>query len=169
MRPIIFIDCETTGLDPYTHGVWEVALVPNKPNEVGFSPTVWQTHVDLRVADPTALRVGGFQRRYCASEAIDGVVLADYLAWQLRDVTLAGCNPAFDAAFLRALLHEHGLKPTWHHRLLDLQAMYAGMTRAAHLSGTADLPALIGISNSKPHTALGDASWNKLFYDWLTK
>ena len=56
-RPV-FIDTETTGLDPDRHAIWEVALITPDGNE-----HVWQFPVDEMSADPFALDIGRYWDR----------------------------------------------------------------------------------------------------------
>lgn len=66
MSKIVFIDTETTGLDPEYHEVWEVAIIvrdteaPPEDEDVSW---VWQLEVDLGKADPIALNIGRFHER----------------------------------------------------------------------------------------------------------
>lgn len=52
----MFIDTETTGLDPDRHEVWEIAAI----YESGGKWYEWEAQlpVDLTRADPTGLRIG---------------------------------------------------------------------------------------------------------------
>ena len=56
--PIAFVDCETTGLDPDQHQIWEVALITPDARE-----HVWQFPVDEMTADPFALNIGRYWDR----------------------------------------------------------------------------------------------------------
>lgn len=67
MSRIVFIDTETTGLDPERHEIWEVAaiirdteLYPDEPDV----EWVWQFDVNLGTADPIALNIGRFHERH---------------------------------------------------------------------------------------------------------
>lgn len=114
-RRLVFLDCETTGLDPARHEVWEVAFAL----EGGPIETVLLPH-SLRTADPQALELNGYSRRFPYGNVPDGGPMADLL---LRDVlagaTIVGSNPAFDTAMLRA---RWGCAP-WHHRLVAVESM----------------------------------------------
>lgn len=60
--PLAFVDCETTGLDPDRHEVWEVALILRA--DAGETSQVWQLPVDLGRAEAKALEVGRFYEHY---------------------------------------------------------------------------------------------------------
>lgn len=110
---LAFVDVETTGLDPYQHEIWEVAVVlvhPEMPDDarlraIGLTPEnwsreargtvqsdgsvmteyVWHLPVDLGRADPVALRIGRFYERWEGAKAYTGT----------NDPWLPGVFPTF--------------------------------------------------------------------------
>lgn len=75
MKRLVFIDTETTGLDPDRHEIWEVGVVvreePSEEERTAASRVgktidteraeyLWQLPVDLSRADPIALNIGRF-------------------------------------------------------------------------------------------------------------
>lgn len=183
-RPQIVIDCETTGLDPFRHEIWEVALLDRESG----TEHLWRMKPDLTRADPGALTVGQFYERtaeMCACEPdrawdmaglLPGVspewseprALAAKLAPILSGVTLIAANPTFDAGFLAAFLNFHGQAATWHYRLRDIGSMAWAFLQANHLphhlatppmdAGTDDFARALGVEPEKfeRHSALGD-------------
>lgn len=146
MTRLAFVDCETTGLDPLRHEVWEVALVVRTlPDEEGKSPPDEERHwflpVDLGAADPVALSIGGYYERYEAPPAqrdvtrggvkyrewIDHVgEFATEFARLTHGAQLVGAVPSFDAGFLGPLLRTHGACPGWHYHLIDVEPLAWG-------------------------------------------
>lgn len=132
MPQFVYLDLETTGLDPDLHEAWEIAYA------VDDGPIrVHQLAHSLTTADPEALRINRYRDR---AQAIP--TEGDLLDVQLREIlagtTIVGANPAFDTAFLRA---RWGVAP-WHHRLLDVEtfAMGAlGLDTPQSLSRTAEM------------------------------
>ena len=144
-RPIAFIDTETTGLDPDSHNVWEIAVITRHPGQPD-----WEAHWQIRqtelhlaqAADRKALEIGRYHERMIVPSdifyaQIDGTGRAvgmsrDTLVYDLKrtlkGATLVGSNPAFDAAFLRILLDD----APWHYRTVDIATMAVG-----HLYGQA--------------------------------
>lgn len=108
-RPLVFLDLETTGLDPETHEVWEAAWAVDD----GPIQTVQLPH-SLATADPEALTANRYWERVGHPNPHRDILLRGVL----QDVTIVGANPAFDAAFLRA----RWKSAPWHYRLLDVQA-----------------------------------------------
>ena len=109
---LVYIDTETTGLDPERHEVWELAYaIEAGPIKSGV---LWHS---LRHADPEALAMNGYWDRTkgvdpeaCSTLEIDARNALDR-------ATLVGANPAFDTAFLRA---RWGVTP-WRYRLFDIE------------------------------------------------
>lgn len=112
MSDLVFLDTETTGLDPALHEMWEIAWAVND----GPTQSCIVTHT-ICTADPRALELNGYWTRGFAEHPVESadVTLREILA----GATIVGANPAFDTAFLRA---RWGLAP-WHHRLVDVESM----------------------------------------------
>lgn len=147
-RPV-FIDTETTGLDPDRHAIWEVALITPDGNE-----HVWQFPVDEMSADPFALDIGRYWDRRWSDDNDVPVLTAIYGAHErrsrrknfpdegrairpsrvwaqhFRDLTagchLAGAVVSFDEERLRRLLRSLGVLPRWHYHLIDVEALAVG-------------------------------------------
>lgn len=151
-RPV-FIDTETTGLDPDRHAIWEVALITPDGNE-----HVWQFPVDEMSADPFALDIGRYwDRRWPVGiqevsdlDAIyqahspksrrrnfpdQGRAIKPGRDWceHFRDLTaglhLAGAVVSFDEERLRRLLRSLGVLPRWHYHLQDIETLIIGYLR----------------------------------------
>lgn len=158
--PLIFIDTETTGLDPAIHEVWEVAWAAQD----GPITCLRLPH-DLRTADPAALEINGYHRR--PSEYRTGApnqITELTLKAALAGATLVGANPAFDAAFLSARWRAR----PWHHRLIDVEALALqefGWERPRGLRDVADALRALGFSIAEPdHTATGDVTVTRECY-----
>lgn len=151
---ITYLDCETTGLDPNIHEVWEIAYAvddgPIRADVVAHS---------LISADDTALEINGYKKRTNHLPTIkDAFLFEDEVFGALDQRTLIAANPAFDAAFLRA---RWGITP-WKYRLFDIEAYAMGAlgyeipqglkTIAADLTERGhDIP-------TPDHTAAGDVA-----------
>lgn len=113
MGDLIFLDTETTGLEPEKHEVWEIALAINdEPIQVYYVEHA------LRGADLNALELNGYWSRMHQSTPQNEHDL------QIRHMigkgnTLVCANPTFDRMFLRA---RWGYEP-WHHRSIDIESM----------------------------------------------
>lgn len=154
---LVFIDTETTGLDPDRHEIWELAFaIDDGPIHSGPVPH------SLRHADPFALDLNGYHSRFV--DARPGAI-EPQCRRALTGATLVAANPAFDAAFLRARWGE----TPWHYRLWDVEAYAAGvlgMHTLTGLAGVADALRSLGHDIPDPnHTAAADvATLQATFY-----
>jgi DNA polymerase III epsilon subunit-like protein len=160
-RHVIVVDVETTGLFVERDAVVEVAWHNLTTNESGvFVPP--HKPVELGNADLKALQMNRYVDRLALADRDRGDAAWE-LAEQLEGNTLAGSNPAFDAAFLNAMFtrqysDDELAETTWHHRLLDLSAYAAGVLGLppTELPGLAKVCELLDVTNAAPHTAMGD-------------
>ncbi len=177
---LVFLDCETTGLDPTRHEVYELGLIVEGTDGVEEAKH-WWFEIDLKRADSEALRMSGFYERYPAqdpnrdpnllAEPLDiypAAEAAPAIARMTAGAHLVGVNPAFDATFLGALLRSAGQVPAWEYHLVDVLPLVAGRMRMRPPWSSRELSAEIGVEPpglEDRHTALGDARWAKRMYD----
>lgn len=169
VAPVCFVDCETTGLDPERHEIWEVGLI------VDGTQKAWMLPVEMALADPMALAVGGFHQRHQSGLASPTNTMPPthtrLFAQSFGRLTygrhLVGAVVSFDAAFLTKLLRAEGVLPAWHYHLVDVEALVAGMYGIVPPWDSESLSRLVGVDPSafERHTALGDARWAQAMYD----
>lgn len=159
-KPLAFIDCETTGLDPVAHEIIEIAIIKEWPDGRIHE---WHTKVRpqvLRAAEPIALRVNGFaddpDQWDGAPEFAD---VAPLIAARLDGCLIIGHNVAFDLGFLKEALKKAGSKARIPHRKLDTYTLaYEHLAHKGLNSLSLDsVCTFLGISNEGNHTALVDA------------
>lgn len=198
--PLCFIDTETDGVHP-GRKPWEIALIRRDPD--GTERTSWFfVDINLRTADPFGLKVGRFYDRHpvgiwlstpvevgekCPNFRTDGVTdtwqAAQTVARMTHGAHIVGAVPNFDTEILATLLREHGLCPSWHYHLIDVENLAVGYLLAQHTEGAVgdevrdlasppwksdELMAAIGVepaTEDERHTALGDARWAMRAYD----
>lgn len=180
MTTIVALDTETDGLHPGRRA-WEIGMVRRDDDRQRecrmFLP------LDLKFSDPAALRIGGFWDRHPTGRKLSGKPDAQddtyakpcepvvsthdaakkVMAWTFG-ATLVGANPAFDTYILERLLRSEGYLPSWHYRLLDVEAMTTGYAGSV-VGGLAACCKLLGITQAGAHTALGDARDALAVYD----
>lgn len=164
---LVFLDTETTGLDPDRHEIWELAYAIDDGDI--HSGIVYHS---TRYADPKALSMNGYHDRLYPHTFTDMQALEIGARFALDGATIVAANPAFDAAFLRA---RWGVTP-WHHRLWDIEAYAAGvlgLDKVEGLAGVATTLRDLGHDIPEPdHTAAGDvATLRASFYAlrWISK
>ena len=203
--PLVFLDTETTSLRP-DRRAWEIGLIVRQEGHdeehVGF---VDQADLDLGNADLISLRIGRFHERHPQASGTEGQgsagrggVLSEKrwmteLEKLTRGAHLVGAVVSFDADVLGQRMRAHGICPSWHYHLIDVEALavgyfaaHAGVLgrrelgeipgpgRAGELRRLAtppwksdELSAALGlmVSEQDRHTALGDARWARDIYD----
>ena len=134
MTRICFVDTETTSLRP-DRRAWEIGIIIRDP---GREDREWHRFIDapdlnLGNADPMALKIGRFYERHpeyrpnpdlgqCVEEdrALQGVEVVT------RGAHIVGAVPNFDTEVLAARMRAHGICPSWHYHLIDVEALAVG-------------------------------------------
>lgn len=166
MGDLIFIDVETTGLDPARHAVWEMAWAHEEGGVISFMVPLDFAGYDR--ADPDALRIGKFKERH--QPHLHALTRERMFREWTRGATIVGANPAFDTAFLAARWSER----PWHHRLIDIET-YAmpilGLDRPVGLAALAEMVTeRLGVPIAKPdHTAAQDVRTTRAIWLALRK
>ena len=161
MRPLTFIDLETTGLDPARHEILEIGVIGVDGRTLAEidSAAVRVRPVRLQDADPAAPRLNAYspsrwENATSLSEALHRI--SPFLA----GATLAGHNVAFDRAFLEVAWRATGGPPRGiDHHLLDTASL-AWPLLAEGIVDSLSLMAIseaLGLDLSEPHRALADA------------
>ena len=149
----VYLDVETTGLDPSRHQVWEMAYaVDGSPI---FDNVVVHTLIN---AEDEALNISRYAERAHVTDFDESLSFEIDVITSLRDRTIVGANPAFDAAFLRA---RWGQAP-WKYRLLDIEAYAMGALDLSAPKGLKEIAERLhhrGFDIPQPdHTAAGDVA-----------
>lgn len=173
---LVFIDMETTSLRP-DRRAWEVALIVRDSDgaDAEHSWMVDSDDLDLGNADLGSLKIGHFYERHPEftgthrgwSHMEDEVSVLFRVEQLTRGAHLVGAVPNFDADVLGARMRAHGICPSWHYHLVDVETLAAGARRLPPPWGFDDLLALHGLKYDEAdrHTALGDARMARDLYD----
>jgi DNA polymerase III epsilon subunit-like protein len=215
---LAFIDTETTSLRP-DRRAWEIGLIvrdtvtvkhPNSPDTREPRQTAHLFYVDIQDldlgnADLFALNVGRFYERHPEmryANEVEKMMAGDvsksrseYAVMQdierlTRGAHLVGAVVSFDADVLSTRMRAHGILPSWHYHLIDIEPLALGYQRgqlsrerdptfpddvhgpAVPLLGVPwrsdQLTEALGVKPSPDddrHTAIGDAMWAMRMYD----
>ncbi len=119
-KTLVFLDVETTGLDPTRHEIIEFACV--FPHEGRVSFKMHPEHIET--ADPKALEVNGYSpERWSGYQTLTQKQGAEVIAASLRDCVLAGYNVSFDLDFINATLARHDVKVKLDYHKVDVVAL----------------------------------------------
>lgn len=184
MKPMVFLDTETTGLHE-DRRAWEIAMVRREDGSTRALTIFVDVHdIALEQADPTALQIGRFYERHpafgaaCPNGAVhvrecDAMALVE--EWT-AGAEIYGLNPLFDTDCLERALRRHGRAPTWWRTPVDMAVLARGFVLGQGISdtphrGTDRLSAQCGVAappEAERHTALGDAMWLVKWFDHMT-
>jgi DNA polymerase III epsilon subunit-like protein len=164
---LVFVDTETTGLDPRKHELLEIAFVRVQQDwSISGAPVFtiveeWSAKVlpeNIQSADPASLRVNGY-----TVTAWNGAVRIQDALKIFSDKTegaiMVAHNVAFDASFLDTAFSTYGVPNKMHYHRLDTVSMaYAKLNSAPEVTrySLAELCKHFGIVNENAHSALAD-------------
>lgn len=160
-RPIVFLDLETTGLDPKVHEIIEVAAIQVDALSLIELDVLHMRVKPERLGDASvhALNMNGFDVEEWEDASFIGAALIQ-LYPLLDGAILAGHNVAFDRAFLDAAYEYLKLQPPKiDHHTLDT----ASLAWPLYVNGEIDSLSLatvckaLNVEGGPPHRALSDA------------
>lgn len=124
---LAFVDTETTGLDPFLHDAWEIAVILRVDGH--DEEHVYRVRPDVSNADPQALRINRYHERTSDPAWVwdDRETAAARLYQLLEGAVIVGSNPAFDAEMLTHLFGRYFDQPRpWHYRTVDTVTLAVG-------------------------------------------
>lgn len=128
--PVVFVDCETTSLDPMSGEIWDLAII-----EANGTEHEWHFRPQRpREIEPAALRVGRIYERSNAPgwEWVHGsktYEVANQIAVLTENKIFVGVNPWFDAAFLAQFLIANNYREAWDYHMADVGTLALGYLR----------------------------------------
>lgn len=170
MDNIIFVDCETTGLDYRNAFLWELAVIDGNSEYVyRFEPSKW--HLDHH-ADPKALEVNRYHERvYAENRGWDWTAtwLADWpeelrheLQTRFFGKIICASNPKFDWGFIEEMFAAKGIIFSPYYHPIDIQSVMVGALNWREKPSTAAMSRRLGVEPpTNSHEALEDARWVK--------
>lgn len=160
MQKIVFVDCETTGLNPDTDQIISYCAVQwNSRQNVG--PSVGSLVMPTIEPPDEVKAINRFDRSMwakCGAKAyshVDAAKLADILDAAI----IAGSNPSFDRAFIASEAKRLGFEsPRWTHRSIDIASLAAPLLVIGELekTGLEHVAKFLGVSLKDYHDAVTD-------------
>lgn len=155
---MVFVDVETTGLEPGRHEVIEVGAVIASDNfdaEISFSRKVAPSRIEA--AYTRALEINGFTPESWLQAASLPDALSALTPIIGGDITIAGWNPAFDVSFLKYAYEVCGMQwPNSRRRTLDICSCAQFILPGLESYSLENVARHLGITLGG-HRALGDA------------
>lgn len=155
----LFIDLETSGLDPLIHGIMSIGAVVTDMDDKVVIRKYWKIKLDERYQrDPVALKVNGL-------DPDTGMELKEALCEFInlcrnigKSVILITCNGKFDLAFLQAVIPNVNLVlPRYQ---IDLQSVFVCLSQLGLYDGKVNLDAIAALHgcarSGDKHDALED-------------
>lgn len=167
-RDLVFIDSETTGLDPdFNEAIeWAAIRVTRDGQETTFEARVKPQYPER--FHPKAMEVNGYTKEAWETTPPESAVAAG-MAKICKDAILVAHNVSFDESFLRVFLKKHDLQPTWHYHKLDTMVLAWPLVVAGEISGVSlsNLCEWAGTVQPMPHSAMADARCVQTVYKRL--
>ena len=121
--PLIFLDTETTGLDPQMgHEIIEIAMITRYSNG---KEEVFHTKIKpqrIAAAHPKALEVNGYNEAdWKGAMKMEQAIVE--ISKRLQYGMIVGYNPYFDWGMIKAAMKEYGIHPSWRVRCLDCMVL----------------------------------------------
>ena len=156
----IFIDIESTGLDPKVHSVIDIALklVNFTTNSIESS---YQSTVDISLSewearDPESIKINGYTQQMLSFGKKREKVTCDIIEFFkkneiVRKKAVFICqNPAFDRIFFAQLVNFHLQEQLfWPYHWLDLASMYWAFSYKKYLDENITFPETFSVSKNE--------------------
>lgn len=131
----VFLDLETTGLDPTRHRVVDIALKAYNLQSgklLGSYETIVQQNIEIwKQADPESLAINGFTFEHAQTGQLESLVSNEIkqflqtLNLKRGKAVFIGQNSSFDRAFFAQLIPVYDQEQLrWPYHWLDLASMY---------------------------------------------
>ncbi len=125
---MIFVDVETTGLDPVKNGILSIGAVDfSNPANTFYEECRLEKGKEV---NEQALEVNGFNEENLRDSSKRELkdVLIDFMKWaqQIEFITLGGHNTSFDRAFLKYAAKKYRIPWIFGHRVIDLHSEAIG-------------------------------------------
>ncbi len=163
MKPLAFVDIESTGVDETCHEMIEFGIWTERDG-------AWETRIKpehIETASAQALKINGYTPELWKDAPTMAEVLPE-ICRRLEGHYMCGWNVGFDYNFVAAAVKQHGLKPIDYHRI-DAAVLAVEHLPDLYSMSLAHVCHILGISNDGQHRALVDALRAKEVWDKLIR
>jgi len=164
-KNLVFLDIETTGLNPIFHEIIEICLITDTQ--------VYLTKIKpqrIKDADPQSLKINNYNHK----EWFDAPLFKDVLP-KIQELTagkmLAGHHVSFDYSFLTEQLSRSGAPALFDRRRIDTINLAFEHLRPLGLNSLSldSIRTFLGWSKEGAHTALKDCKDAKRLFEYLSQ
>ena len=169
---LVFVDTETTGLDPIRHEIIEIGIIVIKPDtfedlEV-YGTKIAPAHVET--ADEKALLINNYSYDAWLNAPTMVDVLPTIEKFFTIDNVVGGHNVGFDIAFLQAAFDSHENVSSLNYAgIIDTQELSKNLKVATASYRLGALCQKLGISHENAHTATADIRANVELFKLLQR
>lgn len=166
MKIYAAVDCETSGLDPRTHDVMSIAILPLNEDfsESNIEPFVVQFK-QSKTVDCNAIAVNSLNPNDGLEKEEGMILFKNWLnANEIEQIIPVGWNIQFDLSFIKENLPEVGEMFSYHHRdVMQLAEILNDLHRIRkdkelfHSCSLGNVLRSLGFSTDGEHSALIDA------------
>ena len=163
---VVFVDVETTGLDPEKDSVIQIGVVRTDYTGVEIKDRLSVKVLPTTQVHPQAAAVNGYTREAWVG-ASEPLAAAKQLHAISRGAEFAAHCVWFDVRFCENLLRRNGFTVPWGRRYIDTQTLVHLMrAKDTSMNGTNLQAALesLGGERSAVHDAAADAEWARRVY-----
>lgn len=169
---LLFVDCETTGLDPQVHEIVSLSFVltADDNKEVLGAGTFYIHPQRIDTASQEALAVNGYSfDRWRLEGTSTRAEMVTRMAEMSKGAILVGHNVKFDEAFMRAAFVAEGVQPAWSYHSIDTVALAWPLYLRRYIEGLRldDLCKRYKCVRSSVHTAEEDVKITRRVYNGL--
>ena len=160
-RDLVFVDLETTGFNPDTQEILEIAAIRTTPDAVTIGGRFERKVLpgNIQLADPQALLVNRYHPEHWLNHGVSiEIALEGFLNICFGGVTLVAHSATFDWGFLRAALTRKSLLADLDYHIICTASLAWPLVMRGEVVSP-KLEALcthFGISNEGQHSAMRD-------------
>lgn len=162
-QDLLFVDTETTGLDPTKHELLEVAAIRCSPDGQSiisaYEAKLKPLHIET--AEPKALQINGYTpEEWTDEKCVAPEIVVDNLQKMAVNTVLIGQNVSFDEGFLSPLFTTRNMKPPWGYHKVDTVALAWPLFLHTSMEGLslAKICAFLGVAQMPTHRAAADVA-----------